>query len=472
MIELAETGPVPLAGSALRPEAINAWTAELVASIEGTSRIASTSGPDASNLDDAARVDAIRALEQLACVATAAQAELARALDRSVRQRAADRGVPAARQGRGVEQLVAYARRESPHRGSRHLGLAKIVQTELPHTWSAWRTGRITEWKATIIARETACLSLQDRLSIDYLVAQNHDELEALGDGELAGRTRAAADQIDPEAAVARRRYAEGERQVSLRPAPDTMTWLTALLPVKDGVAVHAALTRQADSLRAQGDPRGRGQVMADELVAAVTTSAGGQAENSDDVGRAGDGRGVELGLVMTSTALFGEDEEPAHLAGYGPIPAELAREIVREALAADERVWVRRLFTRPDTQELVAADSRGRLFRGSLARFIRLRDQTCRTPWCDAPIRHNDHAISYAAQGATAVSNSQGLCESCNLAKEAPGWSARPDPGPDGQHGIRTTLPTGHRYTTRPPPLATVREVPLRVSIDYVLTA
>ena len=73
------------------------------------------------------------------------------------------------------------------------------------------------------------------------------------------------------------------------------------------------------------------------------------------------------------------------------------------------------------------------------------VRDQTCRTPWCDAPIRHCDHVIAVEAGGATSAGNGQGLCEECNYAKQAPGWTARPRPGP--RHTIETTTPTGHRY-------------------------
>ena len=74
----------------------------------------------------------------------------------------------------------------------------------------------------------------------------------------------AEAYRLDPESFVTRRRRAEADRNVTLRPAPDTMTWLTALLPVKEGVGVLAALTRTADTARATGDPRTKGQVMAD----------------------------------------------------------------------------------------------------------------------------------------------------------------------------------------------------------------
>ncbi len=61
---------------------------------------------------------------------------------------------------------------------------------------------------------------------------------------------------------------------MTLRPAPDAMTWLTALLPVKEGVAVKAALSRRADSARAAGDPRGQGQLEADALVESVLAAA------------------------------------------------------------------------------------------------------------------------------------------------------------------------------------------------------
>ncbi|MGH3659500.1 MAG: hypothetical protein ACRDUA_22870, partial [Micromonosporaceae bacterium] len=61
-----------------------------------------------------------------------------------------------------------------------------------------------------------------------------------------------------------------------------------------------------------------------------------------------------------------------------------------------------------------------------------------------------------------------QGLCEACNYTKQAPGWQARPSPGTGG-HQVETTTPTGHRHRSRPPVIATIREVPIR--IDYVLT-
>lgn len=104
---------------------------------------------------DAERIDQIRALEDLKCAAAAAQAVLTADFDRSQRAEQATAGVPAERQGRGVAAQVALARRESPHRAQQHLGLAKILASELPHTMAAFLAGRITEWKATLVGRET-----------------------------------------------------------------------------------------------------------------------------------------------------------------------------------------------------------------------------------------------------------------------------------------------------------------------------
>jgi hypothetical protein len=92
-------------------------------------------------------------------------------------------------------------------------------------------------------------------------------------------------------------------------------------------------------------------------------------------------------------------------------------------------KVWIRRLYTHPRTGRLVAMESRRRRFKGKLRRAIILRDQTWRTPWCDAPIRHTDDATSVAEGGQTSLTNGQGLCEACNYTKQAPGWTPNQDP-------------------------------------------
>ena len=112
---------------------------------------------------------------------------------------------------------------------------------------------------------------------------------------------------------------------------------------------------------------------------------------------------------------------------------------------------WLRRLYTAPSTGDLVAMDSRARLFPAGLRRFIQARDDTCRTPYCDAPIRHHDHIIPWHQDGPTTSTNGQGLCEACNHTKETPGWTATPVPGP--RHTVELHTPTGHPYHSLAPP-------------------
>ncbi|RCK71526.1 HNH endonuclease [Desertihabitans brevis] len=422
--------------------------------------MARTSDRALDRQDDGELVDLLRHLEELKCAAEALQGRAALALDRSVRAEEQRRGLPEERQGRGVAAQVALARRESPARGRHHLGLAKVLPAELPHTTEAFRRGRISEWRATLVARETGGLSREDRERVDAELAADPDRLESMGDRELVATAQRLSYRLDPQSAVVRRRRGESERRVSLRPAPDLMSQLSALLPVKDGVAVVATLSREADSLIATGDGRGRGQIMADTLVDRVlgrtplawsqpTTPAAsaqdrGTLEPGPDVGV--DDVDVLLHVVVTDDVLLGTASGSAHLDGYGPIPGDLARELV------GERTWVRRLYVRPGAGHLVAADSRARRFPRRLAQLVRLRDQRCRTPWCDAPIRTTDHIRAVADGGPTSLSNGQGLCEACNYAKEAPGFTARARPGP--RHTTQTTTPTGHRYVSVAPPL------------------
>jgi hypothetical protein len=173
-------------------------------------------------------------------------------------------------------------------------------------------------------------------------------------------------------------------------------------------------------------------------------------------------GAGVALQLVMTDRALLAGDDEPAHLVGYGTVSAAWARDLLR---TTDAHVWVRRLYTHPGTGELLAADARTRLFRGSLREVLIARDQRCRTPYCDGPVRHLDHVLAHVAGGATSLVNGQGLCEQCNHAKQAPGWSARASAPPGDRHTVTTTTPTGHTYRSRAPALPGAPHAPPRRS-------
>ncbi|MDM7989150.1 HNH endonuclease signature motif containing protein [Arthrobacter sp. zg-Y877] len=451
----SESGAAP---SGISSALVNTWVEVL----------ADQNGAEPAQRADTELIDRIRALEELKAAASAAQARAAAAFDASQRRKQAKGGLPANKQGWGVASQIALARRESANRGGRLLGFAHALVQEMPCTLHALSNGKISEWRATLLVRETACLSVEDRQRVDREVAGDLEVLETLGDRQIISRARAAAYRLDPQAAVNRAAKAASERFVSCRPAPDTMTYLTGLLPVSQGVGVYAALSREADRLTTAGDGRTRGQIMADTLVQRITGKA-----NADEMN-------VEVQLVMTDRTLLAADSEPALVPGYGPVPAQWARDLVRRRnsrsstnnseLASDPgagkraQTWIRRLYTAPESGELAAMDSRARLFPPSVARFIAARDQTCRMPWCGAPIRNFDHIRRHSQGGPTSVMNGQGLCEACNQAKEAPGWSATvvKPPGAAGAagtegtagHTVETATPTGHTYRSTAPPM------------------
>ena len=464
-----------------------------------------------TNAPDAALIDQISQLERLKSACAAAQATLTVAFVSSQVDGVSPAKARDDQAHRSIAAQVALARKESPARGNRLVGLAKALTREMPHTFAALRAGELNEWRATLIARETACLTVEHRRQVDAELA---GKLSGLGDRAVGHAAARIAQRLDPASIVARNRKAVGERRVSIRPAPDTMAYLTALLPVAQGIAAWAALSKFADCAKATGDPRGRGQLMADQFVTRLTTpgSATGTAaapgaamrtrrdaadrpaerptDATGDTSTAGTGTGarpagpaqprgttdreetvdtaatsggggsapastppaptpgfaphlsnvapaaatgdasavsesdpidptappaipagigLDIQLVMTDRTLFDGDDEPAHLTGYGPIPAALARRLVREA-GPEIKAWIRRLYTDPDTGHLITGDTRRRDFNHSQRQFLVARDQTCRTAYCDAPIRHSDHVTGRVNNGPTDIKDGQGL--------------------------------------------------------------
>jgi hypothetical protein len=405
--------------------------------------------------EESTLVARIAELERIKAAAAAGQARAAARLDAARRSTEAAAGVPAARRGRGVASEIALARMDSPVRSGRHLGFAKALVYEMPHTLTALEAGVLTEWRATLIVRESACLDVEDRRCLDAELCSEAAALEGMGDARVAAAAKMIAYRLDPQAVVDRGAKAEAERALSIRPAPDTMTYLTALLPVAMGVSVYAALRRAADTTF---DDRSRGQVMADTLVERVT----GRSTAAPTP--------IAVNLVLSDRTLLSDDATPANVIGYGPIPAEVARGLVSAAVNdSRSRATLRRLYADPRSGALVAMESRARRFPQGLAFFIGLRDEQCRTPYCDAPIRHRDHATPHARGGPTAAANGLGSCERCNYVKEAAGWQVRTHVDETGRHTAEYITPTGERHRSTAParaPAVAISELEVRVGI------
>ncbi len=389
--------------------------------------------------DPADQIELITAVEELKSAACAVQAETSVEYDAARRSAESAQGVPARRQGRGVAAELALARKESPHRGQALLGFAKVLRVEMPHTLARLMDGTLSEWRAMLLVKETACLTAEHRAFADEELCADPEGLVGLGTRKLVAKAKRLAYELDPKSVVRRSSNAENDRNVTCRPAPDTMTYLTALLPVSLGVAAHAALLRDAAALQAQGDPRSKGQLMADLLVARLTgvPMSTGKTPPAVPVG---------INLTMSDTSLFG-GHAPALVEGE-VVPAEIARLLVAHALTEDLDTWIRQIYT-DRAGRLVAMTSKQRVFPQGLSDFLAIRDQgICRNPYCDAPVRHTDHVQPFEAGGKTSADNGQGLCEACNHTKQAPEWRQQVT-----DEGIETITPTGHRYLSHTPP-------------------
>ncbi|MFK5581925.1 HNH endonuclease [Serinicoccus sp. LYQ131] len=409
-------------------------------------------GADLTALADDERLSALRELELATRSAAAVSVRLQVDFrDSQVSAQVRD-GVARSRAGASVADDLATVRMTSPAMASRERTSARALSTEMPLTFTALQEGRISGFQARVVTEATVCLSTTDRGEVDTRLAPL---LTGASTKEVGALTRGLVYEVDPAGFVRRARRAAADRGVSIRPVPDVMALLSARLPAAQAVACHAALHRDAVARRASGDPRTLAQLMADELLARLT-------------GRTVvDGIDVEVGLVMTDTALLAGTSEAAELQGYGPIPAELARGLLRPSatgsvqgsaqgepcpdgirctsagctlvhgvppaptgppaapttpgVATAARAWVRRLYVDPGTGVLRDRDPRRRLFTGGIRALVIARDRTCRSSWCGAPLRTVDHITRFSEGGLTTADNGRGLCERCNLARERP---------------------------------------------------
>lgn len=121
---------------------------------------------------------------------------------------------------KSISSMVALARRSAPNQGGRQVGAATALVTEMPHTLAALTAGRIDDWAATSIVRETAILSAEHRRAVDDALAELFAK-EGVGHATLVRSARAHAQRLDPAAADAARpkgpRRSAGERPAGPR---------------------------------------------------------------------------------------------------------------------------------------------------------------------------------------------------------------------------------------------------------------
>ncbi|MBP3043083.1 HNH endonuclease [Arthrobacter jiangjiafuii] len=270
-----------------------------------------------------------------------------------------------------------------------------------------------------------------------------------------------------PETIQKRQRTAFEKRRVVLDPGCDGMSWLSASLPAEKAQAIFTQLSKAARGERSAGDPRMVDQLRADILEDLLLDrggrdtscgpscgekGVGGRKTGSGTTGGKTIGRTTrnrararartEILVLINAETLFGADEQPAELHGYGPISPETARRMAREAAK-----WTP-VERDPVTDEILRVGRRRKVPAG-LQRWLRARDGTCRFPGCrsNAVISEIDHTRPWAQGGATDHDNLEHLCRRHHMFKTEGFWKAcQPAAGI-----IEWTSPGGRTYRTEP---------------------
>lgn len=163
---------------------------------------------------------------------------------------------------------------------------------------------------------------------------------------------------------------------------------------------------------------------------------------------------GARVGTVHLTLPLLtylGLASHPGHVAGYGPLLADVARILAESATARDTQWCV--TVVDADGAPIAHGETR---YRPSprMQDLVECRDQTCRFPGCRmAAYRCDlDHTIPHDQDGPTCPCNLSALCRRHHRLKQREGWELHQiSPGV-----LVWMTPTGHWYLVRPDPYPT----------------
>lgn len=414
---------------------------------------------DVAELSGYELVEAAAGWQRLASWVAAAQAATLAELPRRSQMRPADgSGYRSVNPATNTAMEIAGRLCVTTRQAENTVGHAVQLVEDFPATHAALTAGTIDERRARVITAELGGQDPDIRRRVEAAVLPQAGELDAVA---LRRTIRRLLHQLAPVEAEQRCRDAREERYAAVTPASDGMAHLEAYLPAEDAEAVKATLdaAAEADKRRdaaAGREPRTTDQRRADALASLAWASLstgrlGGHHRDCScrcDEGSpfgtalaAAHGRPVTVHVTVPLTTLIGHDADPGELAGYGPIPAHIARHLA----AAGIWDWV---GTHPATGHVLDHGLTRYRPTQALIDHVILRDRTCRSPGCHRPaIRCEiDHRQRYG-DGPTSACNCLPLCKTHHLLKHRGNW--RLDQLPSGAD--IWTSPTGHRYVKLP---------------------
>ena len=307
-------------------------------------------------------------------------------------------------------------------------------------TDEAFRAGSLSLKQAEVIAGAARVDPSSETRLLELARSQSLQKLR-----DEAARVRAAADS-DPAGTHERirkgrfwRRWtdAEGGRCGSYRLTPEAAAVVEA--------AAQPFIDAAIDQARKAGTREPSEAYAADGLVAmAVASGTGERPKARGGRGRRRLGERRELIGLVNLESLRRESVEPGEMceiAGVGPVPVEVAREVFGDALL---RIVIR------DGVDIRTVVHTGRTANALQETAVLVRDRgRCRRPTCGLPISEIDHTIDYAETSRTTLDELAGFCGHDHDLKTNGGHSYRTDP--DGY--LEWIRPDGTVEYERPPP-------------------
>jgi hypothetical protein len=342
---------------------------------------------------------------------------------------------------------VATALRLSPTTAQNRIDVARVLVAHLPNTISALSTGEISVAHATVIARETAT-AIRNGLSEESIfrveqTALAHAEFHT--PGQVASKVKTTIAKLAPEEFEEIVDRARDSRRVSCYPEADGMATIVAILPAEDAQTVMKSIEAfivkrnqeedscicdlatgiTVDCVRHHRDGGAEWSTLsADMKRADALTYIASQALSSLADKVQPHRRPITISVAIDLPTLLGLAENPGQLAGYGAIPASVARR-----LAADGN-W-QRFVSDPTTGNLLDFGREKYTPPQELIDYLLARDRVCRFPGCRRTGQSSDidHAQSWETGGETNPANLGLLCRRHHRMKTHGGWSLESNP-------------------------------------------
>ncbi len=316
----------------------------------------------------------------------------------------------------------------------RELALAWDLHHRHPRILTALHSGRIDVRRARVLVDGTAHL---DDPAARRVVAEIIDDAVTLTTGQLDHRLRRLCLEAQPNDAKARYDTSVEQRRVVMYPTTAGTAELFAFdLPPHETAAAMRRVNTIAKSLTTADETRTMDQLRADVFLDLL--------QGTGVATRAGRGT---VDVRTTLTSLTGLSDEPGELAGYGPVIADVTRQV---AAKQHDSEW--RIVITDDNGDILHVGTTQYRPTAQQRRTTQALYPTCVFPGCRMPAGDTDldHRTPHAQDGPTTVANLAPLCRRHHTTRHQYGWTYQRLN--NGNH--QWTSPLGHTHTvTRDPP-------------------